>query len=670
MFEKKEDLSNEEYELMVMQELALLWRLDLYGWSEYYKNTTTAIPICSWDGMSCDDTNSITDLELSNKNISSEIPSILSLLPSIRSIDLSENNITGLVPFDVRQTSTLKSLNLSHNRIEGSIEYFSPTLQVLNVSHNNFQEIGITFGQYETGLEKIDASRNNIGGSLPRTIGNMLKLHLIDLSHNQIYGTIPPTISDLTQLKNMVLNNNKLMGTLPVVSLTQSHLDLSQIHIQHNDLSGTIPSGIANIKFLKELLIDGNKFTGELHENVCNLKLNKIANDWQGAEEIDQDACELIACPVNTASDDGRYPCKRCGAQKYTPYLGHNGQCSPSDEGVILNEVYHKTNGPAWRNHAGWGMDGVDKCDYAGVECNGSGHVMSLNLKGVGLTGTLPEEIGMLRQLQFLDLSENNLTGYLPSDLRFSPLRLFDISNNMIGGIIPPLMCLTGDVNGNGMNGDYNCDMIACPSGTWSPSGRATPRPLQHSLSDKNGHHTCKPCRSTGSRFIGRTACNGLHIFDEKHRSDSASDMLGVDLILSIASLIATIIILTLCIIVRHRRFVGDENVQMHLAFRDADNDGSDTESYQTECTGTSSIHLKKLDPDEESVAKDDIFVENYPDDVDTVKSSHSPLMSIGEDIQDNGIDVSTSRRQSYSSTDSDEPKRLNPELWLDVPSI
>lgn len=192
------------------------------------------------------------------------------------------------------------------------------------------------------------------------------------------------------------------MGTLPVVSLTQSHLDLSQIQIQHNDLSGAIPSGIANLKFLSELLIDGNKFTGELHENVCNLKLNEVPNDWQGENESDQDPCELIACPVNTASYDGRHPCKRCGAQEYTPYLGHNGQCSPSDESVILNEVYSKTNGPAWRNNAGWGMDGVDKCDYAGVECNDSDHVMTLNLKGMGLTGTIPEEIGMLRQLQFL----------------------------------------------------------------------------------------------------------------------------------------------------------------------------------------------------------------------------------------------------------------------------
>ena len=43
MFEKKEDKSNEEYELMVIQELALMWELDLYGWSEYYKNTTAAI---------------------------------------------------------------------------------------------------------------------------------------------------------------------------------------------------------------------------------------------------------------------------------------------------------------------------------------------------------------------------------------------------------------------------------------------------------------------------------------------------------------------------------------------------------------------------------------------------------------------------------------------------
>ncbi len=193
------------------------------------------------------------------------------------------------------------------------------------------------------------------------------------------------------------------MGTLPF-SLTRSHLDLKRLFIQHNDLSGTFPPTMSNLKFLTDLLIEGNKFTGEIHGGLCEKNLNQGFFDQQVDSGVERDGCNSIACPVNAASMDGKYPCRPCGQEEFTPYLGHTGECYHQDEKNLLDTIFHKLNGPAWKENTGWGIDGIGPCDYLGVGCNGSGRVGSIDLKGMGLSGTLPREIGMLRQLIYLGM--------------------------------------------------------------------------------------------------------------------------------------------------------------------------------------------------------------------------------------------------------------------------
>ena len=51
-----------------------------------------------------------------------------------------------------------------------------------------------------------------------------------------------------------------------------------------------------------------------------------------------------------------------------------------------------------------------------------SQNVIALNLKDVGLSGTITEQVGILRHLEHLDVSDNFLTDFGPSDLRWAPL--------------------------------------------------------------------------------------------------------------------------------------------------------------------------------------------------------------------------------------------------------
>ena len=120
-----------------------------------------------------------------------------------------------------------------------------------------------------------------------------------------------------------------------------------------------------------------------------------------------------------------------------------------------------------WKRSDGWGLDNVPQCDYMGVDCDSAGHVVNITLPANDVKGSIPEDFGFLKHLRSIDLRDNNMDGRLPTSLKFLPLEEFDISGNKIGGFVPPTLCLTGDINENGLYGKFLCDTIACPVGTF-----------------------------------------------------------------------------------------------------------------------------------------------------------------------------------------------------------
>ncbi|KAK1323534.1 hypothetical protein QJS10_CPA02g01445 [Acorus calamus] len=91
-----------------------------------------------------------------------------------------------------------------------------------------------------------------------------------------------------------------------------------------------------------------------------------------------------------------------------------------------------------------WTASEPDPCNWTGVEC-GSRHnyVVTLNLSGTGVSGTLGPDIRWLRFLHTLDLSTNNISGSLPPELGNCPrLSYLDLSSNSLSGKIPESLFL------------------------------------------------------------------------------------------------------------------------------------------------------------------------------------------------------------------------------------
>ena len=164
-------------------------------------------------------------------------------------------------------------------------------------------------------------------------------------------------------------------------------------------------------------LLSGNKLTGTVPKELCQLNLNEVFFRDNGVDELqyseeeiqERDGCNSIACPpgyhsVRKSRRDGVFPCIKCGTGSINPYLGSKKCYSNSQDEILSMLSLEHGSTPS--------------CEGDGIVCNSQGNITSITLPGVGLSGEIPEELGFLPFLKELDLSDNMLSGPLPSSLR------------------------------------------------------------------------------------------------------------------------------------------------------------------------------------------------------------------------------------------------------------
>jgi len=493
---------------LVQGGVGLEWAKNRTGWS-----SDSIEPVCEWTHIECDPVDEkVTSIILNDADLYATIPTDLFQLKSLVEINFENNELRGTIPRGIfNSLPELSSLNLNSNNLDGEIPLIRrklTNLVYLSMNKNRLygtiqSDIGIMASPGI--IEHLDLSHNSLTGTIPDSVTGFKNMNYLDLSFNRLDGSIPKTIGEMKNMKGLFINRNNLIGTIPP-SLTRTDLKLIQLFLENNSLSGTIPAGLSDLTMLVDLFIDENKFTGTVPVDLCHEDLN--ADFFRGEFNLPgRDGCTSVSCPVNTVSREGVFPCTDCGERGFNPYLGlGGGRCFQMNEKRILDILYDKTDGLNWKGGDGWRMDEVAVCAYEGVSCSISGHVHSIKLPNMKLSGPIPVELGFLRNLNTLDLSDNKLTGYLPSDLRFAPLEHLDVGGNKLKGFVPPMLCLTGDINGNGNDGIFDCSHIACPAGTYNPENGHIVDENNIISGEKVTGSKCVPCESN-QHMIGQKEC-------------------------------------------------------------------------------------------------------------------------------------------------------------------
>jgi Leucine-rich repeat (LRR) protein len=76
------------------------------------------------------------------------------------------------------------------------------------------------------------------------------------------------------------------------------------------------------------------------------------------------------------------------------------------DQRYLLALHYLLMNGRDWENATGW-FSSLPECEWEGITCDSDDNVLTLQLSGNNLNGSIPSWIGLLSTLQVLDLSVN-----------------------------------------------------------------------------------------------------------------------------------------------------------------------------------------------------------------------------------------------------------------------
>ena len=124
-----------------------------------------------------------------------------------------------------------------------------------------------------TSLTSLKLGYNQLSGGIPAELGQLSKLRTFDLTDNQFTGSIPHELGQLTNLNWLRLGDNRLTDGIPAELGQIPNLEVLDLH--KNQLAGGIPPELGRLANLITLSLDNNNLSGNIP-----VELSLLANLW------------------------------------------------------------------------------------------------------------------------------------------------------------------------------------------------------------------------------------------------------------------------------------------------------------------------------------------------------------------------------------------------------
>ena len=347
----------------------------------------------------------LTRLDLAVNDLSGPIPPELGRLADLRTLDLGRNDLTGPIPTELGELVSLTELWLYSNSLTGLIPESFLALDALEwfrfewnadlcapgtIDFVTWRE-GIEYpsGPYcnESDMGVLNLLYETFGGPDWTNSGGWLETPALD----EWYGVTTDALGRVVTL------------------------DLSR-----NGLAGHGLGILAGLAHMTELRIAGNTgLSGRLPLSLADLSLRAL--HYAGTELCAPDDASFQAWLDDIASHEGT-----------------GTECAPLSDREILEVFHDAAGGQGWVNSDNWRTD-RPLGTWHGVEADGEGRVISLQLWHNGISGPIPWELGGLEKLEALALHDGRLTGPIPGALgNLANLKMLELSQTDLEGPIPP----------------------------------------------------------------------------------------------------------------------------------------------------------------------------------------------------------------------------------------
>ena len=431
-------------------------------------NWASEAPLGTWYGVSTNSAGRVDSLLLDGNGLRGSIPPELGTLTNLRFLSIGANYLVGSIPPELGKLTQLERLSMGQNALTGTIPpelgelaqvrilYLVQNalsgsippelgnlaaLKFLNLNDNQLTgSIPSEFGNL-TKLVSLHLQKNQLSGSIPPELGNLTKLEQVYLMHNQLSGPIPSELGNLASLTGLYLYDNELTGPIP--SEFGNLEKLQSLFLWGNQLSGPIPPELGKLGSLEFLLLDNNQLTGTVPPelgNLSNLGYLALSNNqlegsipqsFLGLTRLYSLGCrstEGVCLPATDAFREWEGQVEARGNVDNPVDIPY---CDEIDRHGLV-ALYEATNGLGWTFSNGW-LDEDESLDqWYGVNTDSIGRVSSLDLNSNGLSGSVPDALGMLANMKKLKLGNNALSGRLPLSLSSVPLEEFDYAGTSL----------------------------------------------------------------------------------------------------------------------------------------------------------------------------------------------------------------------------------------------
>uniref|UniRef100_A0A7S3HLI2 Uncharacterized protein n=1 Tax=Spumella elongata TaxID=89044 RepID=A0A7S3HLI2_9STRA len=381
-----------------------------------------------WQGIGCNYTNSeqevhVTMLVLPNHNMTGNFPESISNLSYLTGLALDINHLNGTIPRSIgTNLPNLTELSLTENTLHGSLPAWIGDL---------------------TKLKILSLADNHFTGPIPISYGNLTRLTDFNIAENKITGTLPAALATLTNLKTFYIFDNVFTGTIP--DYLCNMVDMILLGVYLNQFHGGIPTCVGNLKQLRWFMIYGNILSGTIPPEVGQMSSVELL--WMGENRLHGSIPDSVSQLTNL--------------QQLISYENQHTGPLPKDIGNCSSLLYLEVYMNHMTGSLPWSLGFAPRLQQVIVHHNMFSHTLPASLGNLHeavnmylgdnhFTGTVPRTLSQLPAISELFISHNYLTGTL--DGVFNSTIQINLTNvqvdyNELTGTLPEQVFLLSQLN-------------------------------------------------------------------------------------------------------------------------------------------------------------------------------------------------------------------------------